>query len=75
MKYLIVGIGNIGYEYKNTRHNIGFSVLDALAEKSGIDFKEERYGARAQHKFKGRIFELLKPNIYVNLSGKDVNYC
>ncbi len=74
MKYLVVGIGNIGYEYKNTRHNIGFSVLDALAEKSGIDFKEERYGARAQHKFKGRIFELLKPNTYVNLSGKAVNY-
>ncbi len=74
MKYLVVGIGNIGYEYKNTRHNIGFSVLDALAEKSGITFKEERYGARTQHKFKGRIFELLKPNTYVNLSGKAVNY-
>lgn len=74
MKYLIVGIGNIGYEYQNTRHNIGFSVLDALAEKSGITFKEERYGARAQYKFKGRIFELLKPNTYVNLSGKAVNY-
>lgn len=74
MKYLIVGIGNIGFEYKNTRHNIGFSVLDALAEKAGIAFKEERYGARAQYKFKGRIFELLKPNTYVNLSGKAVNY-
>ncbi|PID89180.1 MAG: aminoacyl-tRNA hydrolase [Bacteroidia bacterium] len=74
MKYLVVGIGNIGSEYKNTRHNIGFSVLDALAEKSGISFQEERYGARAQYKFKGRIFELLKPNTYVNLSGKAVNY-
>ncbi len=74
MKYLVVGIGNIGLEYKNTRHNIGFSVLDILAEKSGITFKEERYGARAQYKFKGRIFELLKPNTYVNLSGKAVNY-
>nr|MBS9767420.1 aminoacyl-tRNA hydrolase [Flavobacteriaceae bacterium] len=74
MKYLVVGIGNIGYEYQNTRHNIGFSVLDALAEKAGITFKEERYGARAQYKFKGRFFELLKPNTYVNLSGKAVNY-
>lgn len=74
MKYLIVGIGNIGYEYENTRHNIGFSILDALAMANRVTFKEERYGARAQYKFKGRIFELLKPNTYVNLSGKAVNY-
>lgn len=74
MKYLVVGIGNIGYEYKDTRHNIGFSVLDELAESAGISFKEERYGARAQYKFKGRSFELLKPNTFVNLSGKAVNY-
>lgn len=74
MKYLIVGIGNIGYEYQNTRHNIGFSVLDSLAEKADVSFKEERYGARCQYKFKGRIFELLKPNTYVNLSGKAINY-
>lgn len=74
MKYLIVGIGNIGYEYENTRHNIGFSVLDTLAEKVGLSFSSERYGARAQYKFKGRTFELLKPNTYVNLSGKAINY-
>lgn len=74
MKYLIVGIGNIGYEYENTRHNIGFTVLDSLAEQEGISFKNERYGARAQYKFKGRTFELLKPNTFVNLSGKAINY-
>lgn len=74
MKYLIVGIGNIGYEYENTRHNVGFSVLDSLVEKAEIVFKSERYGARAQYKFKGRTFELLKPNTYVNLSGKAINY-
>lgn len=74
MKYLIVGIGNIGYEYENTRHNIGFTVLDSLAEQAGISFKSERYGARAQYKFKGRTFELLKPNTFVNLSGKAINY-
>lgn len=74
MKYLVVGIGNIGKEYENTRHNIGFSILDSLAQKKDITFSEERYGARAQYKFKGRIFELLKPNTYVNLSGKAVNY-
>ncbi|PVX52250.1 peptidyl-tRNA hydrolase [Balneicella halophila] len=74
MKYLVVGIGNIGYEYMNTRHNIGFEVLDTLAEKAGLEFKSERYGARAQYRFKGRIYELLKPNTFVNLSGKAVNY-
>lgn len=74
MKYLVVGIGNIGYEYVNTRHNIGFTVLDALAEQEGLTFVSERYGDRAQYKFKGRIFELLKPNTFVNLSGKAVNY-
>ncbi len=74
MKYLITGLGNIGDEYKNTRHNIGFMVLDALVEASKTIFKEERYGSVAYVKFKGRTFVLLKPNTYVNLSGKAVNY-
>ncbi|MDM8158847.1 aminoacyl-tRNA hydrolase [Labilibaculum sp. K2S] len=74
MKYLIVGLGNIGAEYANTRHNIGFRILDALAETAKIEFKEARYGAVAEYKFKGRIFVLVKPNTYMNLSGKSVNY-
>ena len=74
MKYLITGLGNIGDEYKNTRHNIGFMVLDALADASKTVFKQERYGSVAYVKFKGRTFVLLKPNTYVNLSGKAVNY-
>jgi len=74
VKYLITGLGNIGAEYNNTRHNIGFKILDALADASNIVFKEERYGSIAKYKFKGRTFILLKPNTYVNLSGKAVNY-
>lgn len=74
MKYLVVGLGNIGNEYHNTRHNIGFKVLDALAEASNIVFEDKRYGAVVNYKFKGRTFVLLKPNTYVNLSGKAVNY-
>ncbi len=74
MKYLIVGLGNIGAEYEHTRHNIGFDVLDAMVEEKEISFKDQRYGAVAEYKFKGRIFILLKPNTYVNLSGRAVNY-
>lgn len=74
MKYLIVGLGNIGDEYKNTRHNIGFDVLDALAGASNISFSTQRYGDVANYKFKGRNFVLLKPSTYMNLSGKAVNY-
>lgn len=74
MKYLIVGLGNIGDEYINTRHNIGFTILDALTEASSIAFKTERYGSVAQYKFKGRTFILLKPSTYMNLSGKAINY-
>lgn len=74
MKYLVVGIGNKGREYDGTRHNIGFSILDELATKKDLSFKEDRYGARAQYRYKGRIFELLKPNTFVNLSGKAINY-
>ena len=75
MKYLIVGLGNIGEEYKNTRHNIGFKILDALAEASNIVFDiNKRYGAIAEYKFKGRTFVLLKPATYMNLSGNAVRY-
>ncbi|MDA3881630.1 MAG: aminoacyl-tRNA hydrolase [Prolixibacteraceae bacterium] len=75
MKYLIAGLGNIGDEYKNTRHNIGFRILDTLAGVSNIVFNEsKRYGAIAEYKFKGRIFILLKPSTYMNLSGNAVRY-
>lgn len=74
MKYLIVGLGNIGAEYENTRHNAGFKVLDALAESAGVRFTAERYGAVAQMKHKGRQLILLKPSTYMNLSGKAVRY-
>ena len=74
MKYLIAGLGNIGSEYKNTRHNIGFQILDTLAGVSNIAFNDRRYGFVAEYKYKGRIFILLKPATYVNLSGRAVNY-
>ena len=70
MKYLIVGLGNIGPEYQNTRHNIGFKVLDAFAKASNAVFEDMRYGAVATVKLKGRTLILLKPNTYMNLSGK-----
>ncbi len=74
MKYLIVGLGNIGEEYKDTRHNIGFKVLDAFANASNIVFADKRYGALCKIKFKGRDFILLKPSTYMNLSGYAVDY-
>ncbi len=74
MKYLIVGLGNIGEEYAGTRHNIGFDVLDAVASANDLEFKEQRYGAQCTYKFKSRQIILLKPNTYVNLSGRAVNY-
>ncbi|NOZ47193.1 MAG: aminoacyl-tRNA hydrolase [Chlorobi bacterium] len=74
MKYLITGLGNIGDNYKNTRHNIGFKILDALAESSNIFFTDKRYASVAEYKFKGRTFVLIKPNTYMNLSGKAINY-
>lgn len=74
MKYLIVGLGNIGPEYHNTRHNIGFQVLDAFAEASNLVFEPNRYGDMCKLRFKGRTFILVKPSTYVNLSGKTVNY-
>ena len=74
MKYLIAGLGNIGTKYENTRHNIGFMILDALAKASNIHFSDKRYGAVAEYKFKGRTFILLKPSTYMNLSGKAIQY-
>ena len=74
MKYLVVGLGNIGAEYAATRHNIGFRVLDALAEASNISFTTVRYGAMATLKHRGRTVYLLKPSTYMNLSGKAVRY-
>ncbi|MCW0481397.1 aminoacyl-tRNA hydrolase [Gaoshiqia sediminis] len=74
MKYLITGLGNPGKEYENTRHNIGFKILDALADASNIVFSDRRYGYVAEYKFKARTFILLKPTTYMNLSGRAVNY-
>jgi len=74
MKYLIAGLGNIGKEYDHTRHNVGFSILDALAGASNIVFEDRRYGFVAEYRFKSRIFVLLRPTTYVNLSGRAVNY-
>lgn len=74
MKYLVVGLGNIGEKYNNTRHNIGFTILDALANASNIFFEDKRLAFRTELKYKGRIFVLIKPTTYVNLSGKAVNY-
>jgi peptidyl-tRNA hydrolase, PTH1 family len=74
LKYLVTGLGNIGDEYIETRHNIGFTILDALAGASGITFTTKRYGFIAEYHYKGRAFILLKPSTYVNLSGKAVNY-
>lgn len=74
MNYLIVGLGNIGVEYANTRHNMGFMVLDAWAQASNIVFESGRYGSTASISFKGRKFFLLKPSTYMNLSGKAVRY-
>ena len=73
-KFLIVGLGNIGPEYVNTRHNIGFKILDHLARKESVEFQTVKLGALAEYKFKGRTYLLLKPNTYMNLSGKAVSY-
>ena len=74
MKYLIVGLGNVGDEYQNTRHNIGFKILDAFAEASNISFKTERYGDIARTRVKNKQLVLLKPSTYMNLSGNAVRY-
>ena len=73
-KFLIVGLGNIGTEYVNTRHNIGFKILDFFARKEQISFQDLKLGAVANFKFKGKSFTLLKPNTFMNLSGKAVRF-
>lgn len=73
-KYLIIGLGNPGFKYTDTRHNIGFKVLDELAKERGASFETEKLGDIARFRFKGRTFVLLKPNTFMNLSGKAVNY-
>ena len=72
--FLIVGLGNIGEKYNETRHNIGFKILDELAANESISFESEKLGAIAKFRFKGRTFILLKPSTYMNLSGKSVKY-
>ncbi len=73
-KFLIVGLGNIGPKYVNTRHNIGFKVLDFLTEKEDLTFESAKLGEVTTYKLKGRTFVLLKPNTFMNLSGKAVRY-
>lgn len=74
MKYLIVGLGNIGPEYQDTRHNIGFTILDAFAKASNVFFEDRRYGFVCEVKIKGRTLILLKPSTFMNLSGNAVRY-
>lgn len=73
-KFLIVGLGNIGAEYVNTRHNIGFKILDYFANQESVSFQTQKLGEVAEFKIKGRTVLLLKPNTYMNLSGKAVKY-
>lgn len=74
MKYLIAGLGNIGAEYELTRHNVGFLVLDQLAEQHKVMFSTERLAQHTTFKFKGRSIHLIKPTTYMNLSGKAITY-
>ena len=74
MKYLIVGLGNIGAEYQETRHNMGFMILDAFANASNIAFETKRYGDVAETRVKNKQLLLLKPSTYMNLSGNAVKY-
>ena len=74
MKYLIVGLGNPGAQYENTRHNIGFDVLNKLAKDSEVSFKVDRLCEKTEVKYKGRTIILIKPTTFMNLSGKAVQY-
>jgi PTH1 family peptidyl-tRNA hydrolase len=74
MKYLIIGLGNVGKEYEGTRHNIGFEVVDYMAELNNISFQPDRYAHTGKFTFKGRTLMLIKPTTYMNLSGKAVRY-
>ena len=73
-KFLIIGLGNVGDSYRNTRHNIGFKILDALASASNIYFEPNRYAETSKLKIKGQPVVLVKPTTFMNLSGKAVNY-
>jgi PTH1 family peptidyl-tRNA hydrolase len=73
-KYLIVGLGNIGEKYVNTRHNVGFKIVEALAQKFDAVFQTDKLGDKAKFNYKGRTFILLKPSTFMNLSGKAVRY-
>ena len=73
-KFLVVGLGNIGPKYHNTRHNIGFRILDAFAKKESLTFETQKLGDLTTYKYKGRTILLLKPNTYMNLSGKAIKY-
>lgn len=74
MKFLIIGLGNPGTEYENTRHNVGFRVVETISETHGGTFSSERHGMVSTVRFKGRTLVLLKPNTFMNLSGKAVRY-
>lgn len=74
MKYLIVGLGNPGDEYRYTRHNVGFRILDALAKASNVVFEDKRYGWVAETRVKNKTLVLLKPSTFMNLSGNAVRY-
>ncbi len=74
MRFLIVGLGNPGAEYEDTRHNIGFAVIDQLAADKNGEFSSERYASRTELKFKGRTLVLIKPQTFMNLSGNAVRY-
>jgi PTH1 family peptidyl-tRNA hydrolase len=74
MKYLIVGLGNIGNEYANTRHNIGFDIADHIAHKQGVSFKMERLAFYTEFRLKNKMVYLIKPTTYMNLSGKALHY-
>jgi PTH1 family peptidyl-tRNA hydrolase len=74
VKFLIVGLGNIGDEYANTRHNIGFILADALAQELGVKFTTDRLASRAEARFRGKTIVIIKPTTYMNLSGKAYRY-
>ena len=74
MNFLIVGLGNFGTEYQDTRHNIGFRILDTFVRSSGVRFRDKRYGFIAEYNYTSHLLILLKPSTYVNRSGRAVNY-
>lgn len=74
MKYLIAGLGNIGSEYENTRHNIGFDVLNVLAKEFDAKFETKRLASVASFRYKSRTFVLIKPTTYMNLSGRSIGW-